>query len=173
MLNNVPAISMMLSPDDDEQEIFDTINSLGVRLTTGELLKNHIFMDAPIRSSFVELWKDVYEGSEDQVEFWNSEKTAGRIIRTNIEVMLYCYLIAKTGQEVLLESLFKEYKAWLNGKSIDERIAFLSELREYAEIYSSFPRESDLSQIGFVEQETHVSPQLLAAGSSPMGPTRI
>jgi uncharacterized protein with ParB-like and HNH nuclease domain len=153
MLNNVPAISMMLSPDDDEQEIFDTINSLGVRLTTGELLKNHIFMDAPIRSSFVELWKDVYEGSEDQVEFWNSEKTAGRIIRTNIEVMLYCYLIAKTGQEVLLESLFKEYKAWLNGKSIDERIAFLSELREYAEIYSSFPRESDLSQIGFVEQE--------------------
>src|SRR6202030_1449848 len=96
ILERVPVISMMLSPDDDEQEIFDTINALGVRLTTGELLKNYIFMDAPIRSNFVELWKDVYEGSEDQVEFWNAEKTAGRIIRTNIEVMLYCYLIAKT-----------------------------------------------------------------------------
>ena len=38
ILNNFPVISMILSPNDDEQEIFDTINSLGVRLTTGELL---------------------------------------------------------------------------------------------------------------------------------------
>ncbi len=42
ILNKVPLISMLLSPNDDEQEIFDTINSLGVRLTTGELLKNYI-----------------------------------------------------------------------------------------------------------------------------------
>lgn len=29
--------------NEDEQQIFDTINSLGVRLTTAELLKNYLF----------------------------------------------------------------------------------------------------------------------------------
>jgi uncharacterized protein with ParB-like and HNH nuclease domain len=153
ILNNVPVISMMLSQDDDEQEIFDTINALGVRLTTGELLKNHIFMDAKIRGRFGELWKDVYEGGEEQIEFWNAEKTAGRIIRTNIEVMLYCFLIIKTMREIQLESLFKEYKGWLVGKSADEKVEFLKELKQYAEIYASFPTETDLNQIDFREEE--------------------
>jgi uncharacterized protein with ParB-like and HNH nuclease domain len=171
ILNNVPVISMMLSPDDDEQEIFDTINALGVRLTTGELLKNHIFMDVAIRSRFVDLWKDVYEGSDEQIEFWNVEKTAGRIIRTNIEVMLYCYLIIKTGREIQLESLFKEYKAWLTGKSVEDKTTFLKELGEYAEIYSSYPREPDLNQIQFREDEKrffHVIENLMVTTIYPL-----
>ena len=40
ILDRIPVISMLLAYDDDEQEIFDTINALGVRLTTAELLKN-------------------------------------------------------------------------------------------------------------------------------------
>ena len=52
ILSNVPLISMLLSAGDDEQEIFDTINSLGVRLTTGELLKNYIFSDTDVRPHY-------------------------------------------------------------------------------------------------------------------------
>lgn len=171
ILNNVPVISMMLSADDDEQEIFDTINALGVRLTTGELLKNHIFMDANVRGTFVELWKDVYEGSDEQIEFWNAEKTAGRIIRTNIEVMLYCYLVIKTLREIQLESLFKEYKTWLMGKSAEEKVGFLRELKQYADIYASFPSEADLNQIAFCEEEKrffHVVENLMVTTIYPL-----
>lgn len=153
ILDRVPIISMMLSPDDDEQEIFDTINALGVRLTTGELLKNYIFKEKDIQKQYETLWKDVYEGDEAQVEFWNTEKTAGRIIRTNIEVLLYCYLIIRTGSDVKLESLFKEYKKWLGDKTTEDKVAFLKELKEYAEIYYSFPSGTDLNQIGFKEEE--------------------
>lgn len=153
ILDRVPIISMMLSQDDDEQEIFDTINSLGVRLTTGELLKNHIFQDKDMHGQYESLWKDVYEANEDQIDFWNEEKTAGRIIRTNIEVLLYSYLIIKTGGDIKLESLFKEYKKWLSDKKAKERIAFLGELKEYAEIYSDFPSGTTLGQIGFEEGE--------------------
>lgn len=153
ILDRVPVISMMLSPEDDEQEIFDTINALGVRLTTGELLKNYIFKEKSIQSNYDSLWKDIYEGDEDQVDFWNAEKTAGRIIRTNIEVLLYCYLIVKKGGDIKLEKLFKEYKEWLSDKTAEDKIAFLNELKEYAEIYSSFPSGTDLNQIGFNEEE--------------------
>ena len=36
-------VKIELSVDEDEQQIFDTINSLGVNLTTSELLKNYFF----------------------------------------------------------------------------------------------------------------------------------
>jgi uncharacterized protein with ParB-like and HNH nuclease domain len=153
ILNSVPVISMMLSPDDDEQEIFDTINALGVRLTTGELLKNYIFKDKSIQNQYETLWKGIYEGDEAQVEFWDAEKTAGRIIRTNIEVLLYCYLIIKTGSEIKLETLFKEYKAWLRDKTPEDKVAFLGELNQYAKNYYSFPSGNDLNQISFDEEE--------------------
>ncbi|MFZ4478172.1 MAG: hypothetical protein ACOYPR_23470 [Saprospiraceae bacterium] len=83
---------MLLAAGDDEQEIFDTINSLGVRLTTGELLKNFIFSDNIIKPLYDTLWEPVFEDDEEQILFWNKPKTSGRIIRTNIEVLLYCYL---------------------------------------------------------------------------------
>lgn len=171
ILDRVPIISMMLSADDDEQEIFDTINALGVRLTTGELLKNYIFKEKNLQNQYETLWKDVYEGDEEQVEFWNSEKTAGRIIRTNIEVLLYCYLIIKTGSEIKLESLFKEYKKWLGEKTTEDKVAFLKELKQYAEIYSSFSSGTDLNQIGFKEAEKrffHVVENLVVTTIYPL-----
>lgn len=171
ILDRVPVISMMLSPDDDEQEIFDTINALGVRLTTGELLKNYIFKEKDIQKQYETLWKDIYEGDEEQVEFWNAEKTAGRIIRTNIEVLLYCYLIIRTGSEIKLESLFKEYKKWLGGKTTEDKVAFLKELKEYAEIYYSFPSGTDLNQIGFKEEEKrffHIVENLMVTTIYPL-----
>lgn len=172
ILNRVPVISMMLSPEDDEQEIFDTINSLGVRLTTGELLKNYMFKEKDIQSQYEVLWEDAYEGNETQVEFWNADKTAGRMIRTNIEVLLYCYLIIKTGNsEVKLEKLFKEYKIWLTGKTIEDKVSFLRELKQYAEIYYSFPSGTDLNQIGFEESEKrffHIVENLMVTTIYPL-----
>jgi uncharacterized protein with ParB-like and HNH nuclease domain len=171
ILDRIPVISMMLSVDDDEQEIFDTINALGVRLTTGELLKNHIFMEKGLQSRYDGLWREVYEGDEEQVEFWNAEKTAGRIIRTNMEVLLYCYLIIKTGSDVKLEKLFKQYKEWLDPKSTEDKVAFLMELRQYAEIYYSFPSGIDLNQIGFKDEEKrffHVVENLMVTTIYPL-----
>lgn len=171
LLERVPAICMLLSQDDDEQEIFDTINALGVRLTTGELLKNYVFKEKSIQLQYDTLWKSVYEANDDQVEFWAAEKTAGRIIRTNIEVLLYCYLIIKTGGDVKLESLFKEYKKWLGGKSPEDIQSFLKELKEYADIYFSFPSGDDLNQIAYTEEEKrffHVVENLMVTTIYPL-----
>jgi uncharacterized protein with ParB-like and HNH nuclease domain len=49
-------VGIDLSPDEDEQQIFDTINSLGVRLTTAELLKNYFFQRED-QSSYNKNWK--------------------------------------------------------------------------------------------------------------------
>lgn len=153
ILSNVPVISMLLAAGDDEQEIFDTINSLGVRLTTGELLKNFIFSDNIIKPMYDKLWELVFEDDEEQLMFWNKPKTAGRIIRTNIEVLLYCYLIIQKKTAVELEKLFSEYKNWLQGKNSEEKITFLKELKEYATIFFNFPEGTELNEIGYSQNE--------------------
>lgn len=153
ILNRVPVISMLLSPNDDEQVIFDTINSLGVKLTTAELLKNYIFKEKELRNLYSTHWQDVFEADDSQISFWNRDKTAGRIIRTNIEVLLYCYLIIKTQSEVRLERLFKEYKNWLTGQTTEQKQLFLQELNEYTDIYAGFPDGNELNEFTFIEDE--------------------
>ena len=44
-------VGVYLHEHEDEQQIFDTINSLGVRLTTAELLKNTLLK--PVRLSLM------------------------------------------------------------------------------------------------------------------------
>ena len=153
ILEKIPIISMMLASTDDEQEIFDSINSLGVRLTTGELLKNFIFMEKSLQDFYDTLWAEPFEASEEIASFWDEPKTAGRIIRSNIEVLLYCYLIIKSGKEVQLEKLFGKYKEWLKGIPITGRRAFLEELKGYAAYYAEFPSGQELNQIAFAEHE--------------------
>lgn len=153
ILEKVPVISMLLSSDDDEQVIFDTINSLGVRLTTAELLKNYIFKEKRIQDLYTVLWEPVFDPDEETVRFWNKEKTAGRIFRTNIEILLYCYLIIETQKEVRLERLYKEYKEWLFEKTADEKEAFLHNLKKYADYYSGFPEGEELNEIAYDDEE--------------------
>lgn len=44
--SNAQFVCIDLTEGEDEQQIFDTINSLGVRLTTAELLKNYFYSRA-------------------------------------------------------------------------------------------------------------------------------
>jgi uncharacterized protein with ParB-like and HNH nuclease domain len=153
ILKNIPVISMLLGANDDEQAIFDTINSLGVTLSTGELLKNFIFSDENLKPLYKDLWENSFEEDEDQIDFWSAPKTSGRVVRSNMEVLLYCYLIIEKGETVELEKLFSEYKSWLKEKSFSEKKKFLEDLRDYAEIFQGFPSHSDISQISFSQNE--------------------
>jgi uncharacterized protein with ParB-like and HNH nuclease domain len=153
LLHKFPAINMVLELHDDEQEIFDTINSLGVKLTTSELLKNYIFNDTETKNLYKEYWEDVFEADEETVKFWNTKKTAGRVYRENIDVLLYCYLLIEKEKDVSLEHLFKDYKGWLSSKNFEEKKLFLETLKNYAEIYINLPSGTELNNMRFSDNE--------------------
>lgn len=96
-------------------------------------------------------WQPTFKVDEEQISFWDKDKTSGRIVRTNIEVLLYCYLIIETKKEVRIEYLFKEYKDWLSKKSLDEKKQFLNKLKDFAEEYYNLPTEEELNEIAFSE----------------------
>lgn len=151
VLEKLPVIHMALSKNDDVQQIFDTINSLGVKLTTGELLKNHMFSSKDMEGKFETLWRDVFEADEDAVNFWNKDKTAGRVIRSTIELFLYSYLVITKEDVIKIEALFKEYKQYLKGKPTKDVLLFAKELHDYALLYQDFPDGEDLVEISFNE----------------------
>ena len=153
ILQKLPVIHMALSKEDDVQQIFDTINSLGIKLTTGELLKNYLFASKKVEPYYNPYWEAIFEEDEDDVRFWNENKTSGRIPRTVIELFLHSFLTIKTEKLSKLESLFKEYKAYLKDANDNDKIVFAKELKEYAEIYRNFPSDINLKEFAYTDFE--------------------
>lgn len=153
ILEKLPVIHMALSKEDDVQQIFDTINSLGVKLTTAELLKNFLYSNKSIINLYDECWYSVFEADEDAIDFWNRERTSGRVRRTTVELFLYSYLVILKESNVKMESLFKEFKNHLKNKPGEELEFFAKELKSFAMVYQELPDGENLSEISFVEHE--------------------
>ena len=152
VLNNLPVIHMALSKGDDVQEIFDTINSQGVKLTTSELLKNSLFRNEQESIDlYKENWYSIFEENEDDIEFWSSERTSGRIRRSTIELFLYSYLVITKEAPVKLEKLFKEYKNLIKEKSKDELTVLIKDLKDHAVVYRAIPDGIDLKSLAYKE----------------------
>ncbi|HSD15581.1 MAG TPA: DUF262 domain-containing HNH endonuclease family protein [Flavobacterium sp.] len=145
ILTNIMFVGIDLGIDEDEQQIFDTINSLGVRLTTAELLKNYFFHRHDVES-YTENWKNVFERDTDTKKFWDRNITAGRSIRENVDLFFYSFLQIKIQDSALnvktedkklftkVDGLFDSYKKFIQDYKID-KATLIQEIKEYAEIY--------------------------------------
>ena len=136
-----------LTVDEDEQQIFDTINSLGVTLTTGELLKNYFYNKSSV-VQYESTWKPVFESDADCLAYWNKSYSTGRTRRCNLEVFFYSFLQIKLQDPELqvsaedknylgrYDNLFNNYKKFINTYKVD-RSKLISEILEYAKIYKA------------------------------------
>lgn len=138
LLRCVYFIPIDLQQNDDEQQIFDTINSLGVRLTTAELLKNALFSNNEIEL-FQNTWEKCFEKDQTEKDFWDSI-VGSREKHSNLDTFLYAYINIYDDKDIRYKSLFNSYKEYL-GNGINNpamRAGFISDLIEYAEIYRKY-----------------------------------
>ena len=145
ILDNVLFVGIDLGQDEDEQQIFDTINSLGVRLTTAELLKNHFFNRDEL-TEYETYWKEIFEKDDETKIYWDREVTTGRLKRTFIDLFFYSYLQIKVQEASLkvstedkiefskVEALFESYKRFIRDYNLD-KVQILKEIKEYAIIF--------------------------------------
>lgn len=137
-------VVITLDYNEDEQQIFDTINSLGVKLTTGELLKNFLFSKTDT-SSYDEIWKPVFEKDIETINYWDSKISLGRLNKKTIDVFLYYFLQIKTQERDIKgdkkqyrrwENLFMSFKTLIETNNIDKTyLAY--EIAEYAKTFMS------------------------------------
>lgn len=90
IIMNTQFVRIDLDADEDEQQIFDTINSLGVNLTTSELLKNYFFSSETVHE-YESKWASVFEKDEETKAYWDTEIETGRIKRALIDIFFDSY----------------------------------------------------------------------------------
>lgn len=156
ILDNIVFVGIDLLTNENEQVIFDTINSLGVSLTTGELLKNYIFSEETI-DKYNSIWKPVFELDEETINYWNDKTTLGRLQRVNLETFLYAYLHIKINDPELnlstadkshfrsADDLFNQYKLYLQLSKVD-LIEFAIDLTKYAKLYRYYINSNILDE---------------------------
>lgn len=170
-INNILAkilfVGIDLDENEDEQQIFDTINSLGVKLTTAELLKNYFFNRDEI-STYTTYWKNVFEKDEETKNYWDREITAGRLKREFIDLFFFSYLQIKIQDKNLnvktedkiefskVEQLFESYKKFIKDYLNNDKKSILSEIKDYALLFQeNFDYdiiESDLTDNSGIER---------------------
>lgn len=145
LLNHVIFIGISLQQGEDEQVIFDTINSLGVRLTTGELLKNYFFTEST-REEYEELWMPIFEKDRELANYWDEEIVSGRLKRANIDFFFTAYLNIKIQDPTIKvstdhkiryrrsEGLFNNYKDLITTYNLNKK-DMIYDILEYALIY--------------------------------------
>ena len=138
-------VGIDLGVEEDEQQIFDTINSLGVRLTTAELLKNYFFNRNDLTEYDI-YWKSVFEKDDETKDYWDREITTGSSRRTFIDLFFYSFLQIKIQQSDLkvrtedkiefskVEILFESYKKLIKEYELDKK-QLLIEIKEYAKLF--------------------------------------
>lgn len=136
-----------LNGNEDEQKIFDSINSAGLILSSMDIIKNAIF-DRLIKSSemseekaneiYDEYWKSIFEGSNERLKFW--EEKASRRYRS--EILLYAYALIKgffNIEKHTQDGLSMLYKEYIKDKSQDEVLDIIKEINWYANLFYELP----------------------------------
>ena len=153
--NNNLFVLIDLQGDENEQAIFDTINSAGVRLSSADIIKNALFQrvldlnkedQATVEKLYNDGWKPVFapdEKTEDTVAFWETKRTTGRLQRDNLEILLHSFAIIEgffDPEEHKLEDLAKRYKERINELDENALKRMIMSIKEHAELYrENFP----------------------------------
>lgn len=144
--DNKMLVVIDLEERDDEQSIFDTLNTAGVRLTSAEIVKNALFKRLIELSSrkeaiktYKETWEKIFSRDEDTLTYWEKELTTGRLKRQNIEILLHAVAVIEgfyDPDKHTLSDLSKLYKKKVEDfKTAEELKNFIAKIINYAKIY--------------------------------------
>jgi len=171
--DNKMLVVIDLKERDDEQSIFDTLNTAGVRLTSAEIIKNSLFKrliefsgkEEAIRT-YKETWEKTFLKDEDTSFYWERELTTGRLKRQNIEILLHSVAIIEgfyDPDKHVLSDLSKLYKRkTMEFKTSEELKNFINKIIKYAEVYKENIYDFDKSDLfSFNEDLNGIKKRLL------------
>jgi uncharacterized protein with ParB-like and HNH nuclease domain len=172
LLNNENKIIVLidLMDNDNEQAIFDTINSAGVRLSGMDIVKNALFQRAielmnpdDAVDLYNKYWDGIFGADEESVNFWNAQKATGRLMRDNGEILLQCIAVIKgiyDPDKHMLSQLPDLYKGTFSELDKNGIIDLIKEIFDYASIYknniSNFEISSLFSYENYLERLLHI-----------------
>lgn len=129
-----------LGPDDDAQLIFETLNARGTPLLPSDLVKNHLFHRAQLRSMPLErLYEAYWKPFDDLADYWREQLGRGHARRPRIDTFLQNYLTLRTADEVTVAHLYTAFREQVHDEDDPEQ--HLRWLRDYGEVFRSFDHQ--------------------------------
>lgn len=143
----VRLVCIIVKDAENAQKIFETINCAGIKLTTGEMLKNYLYSDEDI-SEYERTWKPVFERNKECVKYWEGEIVKGRTKDGHIENFFYRYMLVKMQEPNIKHGLSSneikfyrqrgdQFNKWrtLRERFNIEKMAIAREIVEHAKAY--------------------------------------
>lgn len=144
----IQLVCIDLDKDDDEQQIFNVINSSGVDLTTADLLKNY-FYHRDNFDDFNNEWVPVFEKDDDTKAYWDQKIVTGRIRRSMIDIFFASFfqiLIQEKKFNVKAEdkldydrvdTLASSYEKFIANYCHNDKRVVLNEMSDYARVFKN------------------------------------
>ncbi len=149
-------IWIILDENDDEQKIFNSVNSLGKNLTSADIIKNNLFQkikekatDKENRDKYVidfysNTWTNTFDSTIELKSFWYKEITVGRILTSNLEMFLKDYAIIYQFYHAKdsggFSGLNKSYNEYIKNKTLDQLESFINDMCDYANSYYQYKK---------------------------------
>lgn len=142
-------VSIDVTAREDEQQIFDTVNSLGVDLTTTELLKNYLFNEGN-EDDFNEWWAPVFEKDEATKNYWNTKVVSGVKKLPLIDLFFNAFFMVMIHDEqfrvateeklkyMRVEELFSSYRDFVRDHLDGDRLWLVKEINRAAKLFKDF-----------------------------------
>ena len=157
-----------LSPQDDPNLIFETLNARGTRLEQSDLIKNFVLSQE--RDQHVDIWGNLDDG------WWRREVRQGRLFRPRLDMLINYWLAMRKGAEVSPLGVFGEFRRYVGDQEVN---AVMSEVKQDLMNYREFettrgrsPAEKSFYYHVDVMQAGVITPVLLLLLSAEEG-TRI
>lgn len=125
VITYVRLVCIEVERDENAQKIFETINCTGIKLTTGEMLKNYLYDETRIEE-YERTWKKVFEGKN--LSYWNDDIVLGRLESNHIKNFFYRYMLIKMQEPEIKKNLTAtEIKSYRKQDGLFEKFKSLIE----------------------------------------------
>ena len=114
ILNDFDFIQILIGENDQPQRIFESLNARAKPLLQFDLLRNSVFLRAPVEEEINQLYRDYWILFEKP--YWEKEVTVARSKIALSELFFQHFLMAKLGEEKVTP-LFNVYERRLAGDS--------------------------------------------------------
>ncbi|TKZ30083.1 DUF262 domain-containing protein [Brachyspira catarrhinii] len=156
-------ITVSLNANEDEQKIFDSINSTGEPLNATDIIKNALF-DKTIKiigeteatKWYKKYWGSIFEKDNTERSFWDKKTTIGRIKRAKSEIFFHAFAIIEgffDPNKHNLQNMSLLYKEHTKNFGEQELKNFFEDILKYSEIYRKFPIYNKESLFSFEKWE--------------------
>ncbi|MCQ2511787.1 MAG: DUF262 domain-containing HNH endonuclease family protein [Lachnospiraceae bacterium] len=162
---NKSMIYIILDNKDDEQKIFDSVNSLGKVLSNSDIIKNYLFQklkekagnDSVQQKEVMDLYYKYWDAifySADKKTFGYTKFTVGRITTDHLESLLKDVAIVKkiyaAKKTTGTYGLCNAYKNYINDLDNVQLKELVKDIYSYAEVYYKYKTEyADLKRFAW------------------------